>query len=139
ALAACHAPTSSNTAPNTAVQHKITQLTADNPGKPVHVANAQETNTNTGEANGKPNDNYSLVGRWGDNGDCTHGTTFSEDGSFYSDSTGGRGQWTLEGDALTMTGKGGEFHMTLQWIDADHTRVTNQDGSIGMSQRCPTD
>ena len=136
ALAACHAPTTSTaTSTGTATgPGKITQLSTDSASKPGEAPGG-----NASEAGGKPDDNYSLVGRWGDDGDCSHGTTFNADGTFSSDTTGGGGQWTLEGNTLTMSGKANEVHVTLQWLDADHTRVTNADGSVGNSQRCPSD
>lgn len=91
------------------------------------------------DSRGRPNDNYSLVGgSWGDEGNCGPTTTaFNADGTFHSNQTGGDGTWTLNGDQLTMTGKGGEFHVTLTWVDADHTIITQPDGSIAHSQRCP--
>lgn len=79
-----------------------------------------------------------LVGRWGDDGDCTTKTTtqFNADGTFHSFASGGDGHWTLNGNRLTMQGGGGVFNLVLHWIDADHMDVENPDGSMGHSQRC---
>lgn len=76
-----------------------------------------------------------LVGRWGDNGDCTKDVIFRADGSFLS-YTGGEGRWTLNGDRLALTGSGGEFVMRVRWDDVGRLIITNPDGSVGSSQRC---
>ncbi len=77
-----------------------------------------------------------LIGRWGDNGDCTKDVVFHADGAFTS-YTGGGGRWSLTGDRLVLTGPGGEYVMRVRW-DADGERliIANPDGSIGTSQRC---
>ena len=76
-----------------------------------------------------------LVGRWGDNGDCSKDITFKADGSFQS-YTGGVGQWSVDGDIITMTGEGGVFQLRARSIDARTLELTNPDGSVGLSQRC---
>jgi hypothetical protein len=76
-----------------------------------------------------------LVGRWGDNGDCTKDVIFRADGTFLS-YTGGEGRWVLNGDRLALTGPGGEFVMRVRWGEDGRLVVTNPDGSVGMSQRC---
>lgn len=76
-----------------------------------------------------------LVGRWGDNGDCTKDVIFRADGTFLS-FTGGEGRWVLNGDRLALTGPGGEFVMRVRWGDGGQLIITNPDGSVGTSQRC---
>ena len=76
-----------------------------------------------------------LVGRWGDNGDCTQDIVFNADGTFAS-YTGGTGRWSLDGDRMTMSGSGGVFEVRVQIIGDDRLMIQNPDGSIGTSQRC---
>lgn len=76
-----------------------------------------------------------LIGRWGDNGDCTKDVFFNQDGTFQS-YTGGGGRWALNGDQLTLAGPGGEFVMRVRWGDSGRLIITNPDGSEGFSQRC---
>lgn len=77
----------------------------------------------------------SLVGRWGDNGDCTKDITFNADGSFRS-YTGGIGTWRLDGDVVTLSGSGGTFTVRVEVINGSQLTVYNGDGSVGTSQRC---
>jgi hypothetical protein len=76
-----------------------------------------------------------LVGRWGDNGDCTKDVVLNGNGSFTS-YTGGEGQWALNGATLRMEGKNGAYDLQLELIDQNTLRITNPDGSVGTSQRC---
>ena len=76
-----------------------------------------------------------LVGRWGDNGDCSKDVVFRGDGSFRS-YTGGEGSWRLAGERLTMTGANGSFVLIVRLIGRDRLRIVNPDGSVGTSQRC---
>lgn len=76
-----------------------------------------------------------LVGRWGDNGDCTKDIVFDPNGTFRS-YTGGQGAWTLNGDVMTMSGAGGTFQVRVEIINGQQLLITNPDGSIGTSQRC---
>jgi hypothetical protein len=76
-----------------------------------------------------------LVGRWGDNGDCTKDIVFAADGTFRS-YTGGGGTWTLEGEIITITGAAGAFQVRVQNLNEQQLLVQNPDGSIGLSQRC---
>ena len=76
-----------------------------------------------------------LVGRWGDNGDCSKDVVLAADGSFRS-YTGGVGRWWLRGDQLTFEGGNGTFVMRVRWEGPNAMLVTNPDGSIGRSQRC---
>lgn len=76
-----------------------------------------------------------LVGAWGDNGDCTKLITFNADGTFqsYSEMTG---TWTLEGDALTLSGSGGDFLLRVASGGENTLMIGQPDGSFGISQRC---
>jgi hypothetical protein len=78
-----------------------------------------------------------LVGRWGDNGDCTHFLIFRGDGTFHS-YTGGEGRWSLAGGRLVMTGASGSQVRQVTRIDAARIRIVNPGGSAGVSQRCPS-
>jgi len=76
-----------------------------------------------------------LVGRWGDNGDCTKDIVFDANGTFRS-YTGGSGTWALNGDMITMSGAGGTFTLRVQSLNDHQLLIGNPDGSIGTSQRC---
>lgn len=76
-----------------------------------------------------------MIGRWGDNGDCTKDIVINTNGSFTS-YTGGEGQWSLNGDTLHLEGKNGAYDLRLEMIDQNTIRITNPDGSVGTSQRC---
>jgi hypothetical protein len=76
-----------------------------------------------------------LVGRWGDNGDCTKDIVFGADGAFQS-YTGGRGTWSLDGDIVSMTGPNGTFQVRVAIVNQNTLMIGNADGSYGMSQRC---
>ena len=76
-----------------------------------------------------------LVGRWGDNGDCTKDIVFNADGTFRS-YTGGSGTWSLDGDVMTMTSTAGTFQVRTSILNGNQLLVGNPDGTIGISQRC---
>ena len=76
-----------------------------------------------------------LIGRWGDNGDCTKDITLNADGSFTA-YTGGEGQWSLSGSTMRMAGKQSTLDVEVERIDQNTVRITNPDGSVGTSQRC---
>ena len=76
-----------------------------------------------------------LVGRWGDNGDCSKDVIFRRDGTFRS-YTGGEGRWRLNGERLTMTGDNATTVLMVRRIARDRVRIANPDGSVGFSQRC---
>lgn len=76
-----------------------------------------------------------LIGRWGDNGDCSKDIIVFADGTFRS-YTGGTGRWWLEGNQLTFGGENGTYVMRVAWEGPDTMIITNPDGSIGRSQRC---
>lgn len=77
----------------------------------------------------------SLVGRWGDNGDCMKDIVFAADGTFRS-FTGGSGTWRLDGDILTMSGPGGSLAARIEMLSDSQLIIYNPDGSVGTSQRC---
>jgi hypothetical protein len=77
-----------------------------------------------------------LLGSWGDNGDCTKLITFKADGTFDSYS-GMSGNWTLNGDALTLSGSDGDFLLHVASGGPDTLMIGQPDGSFGISQRCP--
>lgn len=76
-----------------------------------------------------------LVGRWGDNGDCTKDIVFSADGTFRS-YTGGSGTWSLNGDVMTMSGAAGTFQVQVSILNGNQLLIGNPDGTIGISRRC---
>ena len=76
-----------------------------------------------------------LLGRWGDNGDCSRYVIYRGDGTFRS-YNGGEGNWRLAGERLTVTGEGGSFVLIARLIDRNRLRITNPNGSSGISQRC---
>jgi hypothetical protein len=76
-----------------------------------------------------------LVGRWGDNGDCTKDVVLSADGTFTS-YAGGAGRWSLNGDRLVMSGADGVFELRISSVNESTLIVGNPDGSFGISQRC---
>ncbi len=76
-----------------------------------------------------------LVGRWGDNGDCSKDVTLNADGSFTS-YTGGGGEWSLNGSTMRMVGKAETLAVEVDVIDQNTLRITNPNGSVGTSQRC---
>ena len=77
-----------------------------------------------------------LVGRWGDNGDCTRPVIFRADGTFRT-LQGGEGQWSLRGDRLTMSGDRGITVLRVSALGRGRLAIVNPDGSRGTSQRCP--
>lgn len=113
-LAACSPPAAQAPAPSV-------EAPADD-GQPLHSATALVSSE-------------MLVGRWGDNGDCTKDITFAADGAFRS-YTGGSGRWSVAGDRLTMAGDGGTFVVQIQSVNEQQLIVGNPDGSFGISQRC---
>jgi hypothetical protein len=75
-----------------------------------------------------------LVGAWTDDGDCADAVRFIADGRFVL-ADGARGNWTLSGDRLTMSGRK-VVAVRIVPIDRDTIRVVNADGSLGSSTRC---
>lgn len=95
---------------------------------------ATTTSETAPPAEGVPTANM-LLGRWGDNGDCTKDITFNADGTFLSYS-GMSGRWTLQGDSLTLAGQGGTFQLRVAVANNDTLMIGQPDGSFGISQRC---
>jgi hypothetical protein len=77
-----------------------------------------------------------LVGRWGDNGDCTKDLVISADGAFRS-YAGGAGTWTLNGNMLTTATNAGSSQMWVGTIGADRLVFGHQDRSAEIWRRCP--
>lgn len=78
-----------------------------------------------------------LVGRWGDNGDCTHFLILRGDGTFRS-YTGGEGRWSFRRGELVMTGANGSVTRRVERLDRARIRLSGADGAAGISQRCPS-
>ena len=76
-----------------------------------------------------------LVGRWGDNGDCSAVVTYNADGTFQM-RDGSTGRWTLDGDRLTMSGERGEFGVQIAKGNENQLLIGQPDGGFGISQRC---
>jgi hypothetical protein len=117
-VASCSPPSASTADAQTA------QQTTQNPGKPGAAPQA-----------GEPPTPAQLVGRWGDNGDCSKDIVFNADGTFRS-YTGGSGAWSLNGDVMTMSGAAGTFQVHVSILNGNQLLIGNPDGTIGISQRC---
>jgi hypothetical protein len=102
---------------------------------PAGAPAAQQAATTAAPQAGEAPTPEMLVGRWGDNGDCTKDITFNADGTFTS-YTGGAGTWSLSGDVMTMTGAGGAFQVNVSILNGNQLLIGNPDGTIGISQRC---
>ncbi len=76
-----------------------------------------------------------LIGRWTDDGDCSHDTLIRPDGTFRA-VNGGEGQWQLEGDELTMAGDQASVTVRIQFADPNTLNVYHPNGSTGRSTRC---
>jgi hypothetical protein len=74
-----------------------------------------------------------MVGRWTDDGDCSATTEFRADGTFLFP-WGDTGQWTLDGDRLTLTGNTSPF--TIRVIDRDTLERTAAGGAPHRATRC---
>jgi hypothetical protein len=145
ALAACGQMPWANHASTTSTSTTSTSTSASGGGKVGETPSAPDSgkpaggetaDSQSGASSAKPNDNYSIVGLWGDNGDCKQFILIRENGTFLS-YTGGQGNWTLGNDQLTLVGAGGTVPMGVHWVDADHVDLVNANGSVGHSQRCP--
>lgn len=76
-----------------------------------------------------------LIGRWGDNGDCSAPIQLFGNGTFRS-GNGARGDWRLAGDRLTMSGGDQSITLTIVSLGADEVVVRDSDGQLGRSTRC---
>ncbi len=111
-------------------------------GPAAAPTSAPSATTPDATANGKPSATAPmsltpamLVGRWGDNGDCTKDIVLNDDGTFRS-YAGGGGTWSLRGDRMTMNGANGTFEVGVSVLNQRTLVITNPDGSVGTSQRC---
>jgi hypothetical protein len=105
------------------------------PPQPTAISNWQpRTVSAQGSSVSAVNEQF-LVGRWGDNGDCSKDVVLNADGSFTSYS-GGEGRWSLNGSTMRMAGRQSTQELELELIDQNTVRITNPDGSVGTSQRC---
>lgn len=114
----------------------LVALSACSPPAATTPAEAPTTTTEAAAApaEGVPTAEF-LVGRWGDNGDCTKDIVINADGSFTSYS-GMSGRWTLEGDALGLDGPNGSFLLRVAVGGPNTLMIGQPDGSFGVSQRC---
>ncbi len=100
------------------------------------LANLSETGAKDPTAIPAGFDGNSLLGRWGDFGDCSKNVIeFHPDGSFRA-GNGGIGQWSLDGDQLTFSGDQGEIRVRLEAIDSNRLTIVHANGTRGQSQRC---
>jgi hypothetical protein len=118
-IAACSPP-----APAGTTEAQAPQSAQGDAGKPAGAGQAGDAPTPA-----------QLVGRWGDNGDCSKDIVFNADGTFRS-YTGGSGTWSLDGDVMTMSGAAGTFQVNVSILNGNQLLIGNPDGSIGISQRC---
>lgn len=108
---------------------------ADTAASPAQTAEADTGKpAGAGQAGDAPTP-AQLVGRWGDNGDCSKDIVFNADGTYRS-YTGGSGNWSLSGDVMTMSGAAGTFQVQVSILNGNQMLIGNPDGSIGTSQRC---
>ena len=76
-----------------------------------------------------------LVGRWGDNGDCTKDIAINADGTFTSHT--GAGTSTLDGNTLTMARNAETSQVWVGTIGDDQLVFGQPNGSATVSRRCP--
>jgi hypothetical protein len=77
-----------------------------------------------------------LVGRWGENGDCTRDLLINADGTFLT-YTGSSGTWTLDGNILTRASSGTTSQVWVGTIGTDQLVLGQRNGSADVSRRCP--
>ena len=87
------------------------------------------TATATATAGAAPTRDY-VVGRWGEDGDCTLAIDFRADGT----TDGPFGNWTLEGNQLTMADN--PQAMTVRVVDPDTMSSVGADGRTRRLTRC---
>jgi len=76
-----------------------------------------------------------LIGRWSDDGNCGNSYEFAADGSFIA-ANGQSGNWTLDGDRLTVVGSTGSATIRVTPVDQNSMTGTGPDGALGTSTRC---
>lgn len=74
-----------------------------------------------------------MVGKWGDEGDCSAVTEFRADGTFLYP-WGDTGNWTLNGDQLTLEGNTSPHRIRV--IDQNTIERTTGSGSTTRVTRC---
>ena len=80
-------------------------------------------------------DSSMLVGRWGDNGNCAQVIEFFANGTFQAPN-GGRGNWRLVGDRLTLSAGSRNVSWRVQSISAQRIVARDSSGQMTMSIRC---
>ena len=93
------------------------------------VAPSDNASTATATAGAAPTRDY-VVGRWGEEGDCTLAIDFRADGT----TDGPFGNWTLEGNQLTMADN--PQAMTVRVVDPDTMSSVGADGRTRRLTRC---
>ena len=93
------------------------------------VAPNDNASTATATAGAAPTRDY-VVGRWGEEGDCTLAIDFRADGT----TDGPFGNWTLEGNQLTMADN--PQAMTVRVVDPDTMSSVGADGRTRRLTRC---
>lgn len=76
-----------------------------------------------------------LVGRWGDNGDCSRPIELFANGT-YRAGDGTRGHWTLDGQQLTLVAGARRVVVQLVSVTQDRVVILNANGQRGESVRC---
>lgn len=112
ALASCDAPTPAP-APPPEEPPAQTQV-------PVAADRASEAPAQDGFIDTDPSSltREEIIGMWGLRAQCGQPTVFAEDGTF-TDYTGQSGQWSLQGNSLTMTKAGQSFTNEVNPLNAN--------------------
>ena len=76
-----------------------------------------------------------LIGRWGDNGNCAQAVQFFANYTFIAPN-GGRGNWRLNGDRLTLFSGERSATFRLRSIDSQRLVVEDSNGQTSESIRC---
>ncbi|MGQ0558285.1 MAG: hypothetical protein ACT4OE_01670 [Sphingosinicella sp.] len=76
-----------------------------------------------------------IAGRWTDNNDCNQVTLLADDGTFVAPN-GGRGNWTIDGTQLTLSGPGGTANFTVALSDPNTMQLISAEGQASQSTRC---
>ena len=133
ALSACNRAATNETANGSGnAAAAPANATAEAGTKPAAVA-PSETAAAAPAGGGATLDRAFMVGRWTDDGDCSAVTEFRGDGSFLFP-WGDTGQWTLNGDQLTLSGNSSPFRVRV--IDRNTIERTGAGGSPHRATRC---
>lgn len=112
----------------------------DNSAAPASDA-AEETNTAAEEGGPGAQDmeesfRRELVGRWGDNAQCSGETwEFRADMSYQTEESG---RWSVDGSILTMASPASTWRAPLEWMDDGVLRVSPPGAASEVWHRCPT-